>query len=160
MSATDLSMHLLRQREVLELMLFKLEELEMLLSTGRTRWVHHATVEVDRVAKALTSATIERDALFFDVAAEWGAPEATALRELIDVAPTDAWREVLGSHHEALSALAAEIAEKKGSVNQHLRTALRVTQETIAGLGEPTGEYAASGSRVADAGSRLLDVRV
>jgi len=140
-SATDLSMHLLRQREVLELMLFKLEELEMLLSTGRTRWVHHATVEVDRVAKALTTATIERDALFFDVAA-------------------DAWREVLGSHHEALSALAAEIAEKKGSVNQHLRTALRVTQETIAGLGEPTGEYAASGSRVADAGSRLLDVRV
>ncbi|MDR6690532.1 hypothetical protein J2X55_001431 [Microbacterium sp. 1154] len=160
MSATDLSMHLLRQREVLELMLFKLEELELLLSTGRTRWIQRATVEVERVAQALTAGTIERDTLFVDVAAEWGVPEATSLRELIDVAPTDAWREVLGSHHEALSDLAAEIAEKKGSVDQHLRSALRVTQETIAGLGEPTGEYAASGSRVAGAGSRLLDVQV
>jgi len=159
-SATDLSMHLLRQREVLELMLFKLEELELLLSTGRTRWIQRATVEVERVAQALTAGTIERDTLFVDVAAEWGVPEATSLRELIDVAPTDAWREVLGSHHEALSDLAAEIAEKKGSVDQHLRSALRVTQETIAGLGEPTGEYAASGSRVAGAGSRLLDVQV
>lgn len=160
MSATDLSMHLLRQREVLELMLFKLDELEMLLSTGRTRWVQHATVEVDRVAKALTAGTIERDTLFVEVAAGWGAPEATTLRELVEVAPTDAWREVMGSHHDALSALAAEIAEKKSSVNQHLRTALRVTQETIAGLGEPSGEYAASGDRVGGTGSRLLDVQV
>lgn len=160
MAATDLSMHLLRQRELLELMLFKLEELELLVTTGRTRWVPQATTEVERVAKALGSAAILRDTIFVDVATEWGAPEATTLRELVEVAPTEAWREVMGSHHAVMTGLADEIAQKRDIVNQHLRAALRVTQETIAGFGEPTGEYAASGSLIAGRGSRLLDVQV
>lgn len=160
MAATDLSMQLLRQRELLELMLFKLEELEMLVTTGRTRWVQHATSEVERVAKALASGAILRDTMFVDVATQWGAPEATTLRELVEIAPTEAWREVMGSHHAVMTGLAGEIAQKRNAVNQHLRTALRVTQETIAGLGEPTGEYAASGALVGGAGSRLLDVQV
>lgn len=160
MAATDLSMQLLRQRELLELMLFKLEELEMLLTTGRTRWVAQATTEVERVAKALTAGTILRDSLFVEVAVEFGVPEAVTLRELVDAAPTEAWREVFGSHHAEMIGLADEIAQKKAAVNQHLRTALRVTQETIAGLGDPSGEYGASGALVSGRASRLLDVQV
>jgi hypothetical protein len=43
---------------------------------------------------------------------------------------------------------------------QRLRTAIRVTQETIAGLGVPTGEYDTHGDVVRGADARLLDTRV
>lgn len=160
MAATDLSMHLLRQRELMELMLFKLEELEMLVTTGRTRWVRHATAEVERVITAVGAGTISRDSIFVEVAEEWGAGDASTLRDLVAVAPTEAWREVMQSHLDVMTQLADEIAQKRGAVDQLLRTALRVTQETIAGLGEPTGEYAAAGSRRSTPASRLLDVQV
>ncbi|MFJ4037750.1 flagellar protein FlgN [Microbacterium sp. NPDC090007] len=160
MAATDLSVHLLRQRELMELLLFKLEELEMLVTTGRTRWVRHASAEVERVIEAIGAGALARDGVFVEVAREWGVPEAMTLRELVEVAPGEAWREVMQSHLEVMTQLADEIAQKRSAVDRHLRTALRVTQETIAGLGEPTGEYAATGSRLTAPSSRLLDVQV
>ncbi len=160
MAATDLSMHLLRQRELMELMLFKLEELEMLVTTGRTRWVRHATAEVERVIAAIGAGTIARDTVFVEVAEEWGAGDVSTLRDLVAAAPTEAWREVMQSHLDAMTQLADEIAQKRSAVDQLLRTALRVTQETIAGWGEPTGEYAAAGTHRSTPASRLLDVQV
>lgn len=161
MAAHDLSMHLIRERELLELLLFKLDVQQMLLATGRTRWIPQTVNEIERVLAQMPTTALTRDTLVVAVSAEWGAPDATTLRELIDVAPTDAWREVLSGHLDAMLGLAAEIGEMKKINEQRLRTALRVTQETIAGLGVPTGEYDQSGDVVRGSGaSRLLDTRV
>lgn len=161
MAAHDLSIHLIRERELLELLLFKLDVQQMLLATGRTRWIPQTVNEIERVLATMPSTALTRDSLVVAVAAEWSVPEATTLRELIDAAPTDAWREVLSGHFDAMLALAAEIGEMKKVNEQRLRTALRVTQETIAGLGAPTSEYDHSGAVVRDAApSRLLDTRV
>lgn len=161
MAAHDLSMHLIRERELLELLLFKLDVQQMLLATGRTRWIPQTVNEIERVLAAMPTTALTRDTLVVAVAAEWGAPEATTLRQLIEAAPTDAWREVLTGHLDAMLGLAAEIGEMKKINEQRLRTALRVTQETIAGLGVATGEYDNSGDVVRDGGaSRLLDTRV
>lgn len=161
MAAHDLSMHLIRERELLELLLFKLDVQQMLLATGRTRWIPQTVNEIERVLATMPTTALTRDTLVVAVAAEWGAPEATTLRQLIDAAPTEAWREVLTGHLDAMLGLAAEIGEMKKINEQRLRTALRVTQETIAGLGAPTGEYDNSGDVVRGGGaSRLLDTRV
>lgn len=160
MAAHDLSMHLLRERELLETLLFKLDEQQMLLATGRNRWIRHASTEIERVLAAMPTIALSRDALVVAVADEWGAPEATTLRQLIAAAPSDGWREVLEGHLSAMTALADEIEQMKQVNEQRLRTAIRVTQETIAGLGEPTGEYTPSGDVVRGADARLLDTRM
>ncbi|WP_341934305.1 flagellar protein FlgN [Microbacterium sp. LWO14-1.2] len=160
MAAHDLSMQLMRERDLLEVLLFKLDEQQMLLATGRNRWIQNAANEIDRVLAAMPTVALSRDTLVVAVADEWGVPEATTLRELIDAAPTDAWREVMSGHLEAMTSLAEEIAQMKKVNEQRLRTAIRVTQETIAGLGTPTGEYDPSGDVVRDGDARLLDTRV
>ncbi|MDL9977857.1 flagellar export chaperone FlgN [Microbacterium sp. ASV49] len=159
LSAHELSMQLMRERDLLELMLFKLEEQQMLLATGRNRWIKHAADELGRVAAAMPAAAMKRDGLAAAVAVEWGVPDGTTLRDLIDVAPTDAWREVLQGHLTVMTGLADEILEMKKINEQRLRTALRVTQETIAGLGVPTGEYDLAGGVVRGGRSQLLDTR-
>ena len=49
MGANELSALLWRERELLELLTFKLEEEQLLLTAGRTRWIEHATREVEQV---------------------------------------------------------------------------------------------------------------
>ena len=159
MTAHDLSMHLMRERDLLELMLFKLETQQTLLGTGRSRWVGHTAGVVERGAEAMTTAALERATFVTAVAAEWGAPEVETLSELVAVAPTDGWREVLQGHQAAMVALADEIGEMKTVNEMRLRSALRVTQETIAGLGEPTGEYDATGVVSGGGEARFLDTR-
>ena len=159
MAADDLSAHLLRERELLELLVFKLDVQQMILATGRTRWIGQTTTEIERVVAAMPALAITRDTLVVAVADEWGVPDAETLRELIDAAPTDAWREVFAGHLTAMLDLADEIGEMKKVNELRLRTALRVTQETIAGLGVPTGEYDPSGGVVHDRGARLLDAK-
>ncbi len=158
-AAHDLSMQLMRERELLELLLFKLDVQQTLLATGRNRWIRHAVTEIERVLAAMPTVALSRDTLVVAVADEWGVPEASTLSELIDAAPTDAWREVFSEHLRSMSALAEEIEQMKQINEQRLRTAIRVTQETIAGLGVPSGEYAADGEVVRDADARLLDTR-
>lgn len=160
MAAHDLSMQLMREREMLELLLFKLDVQQMLVASGRNRWIRHAVNEVERVVSAMPTTALSRDALVVAVAEEWGVPDATTLKELIDAAPTEAWREIFTGHLEVMVALADEIGAMKQINEQRLRAALRVTQETIAGLGIPTGEYDTAGDVVRDSGSRLLDTQV
>ncbi|WP_439593533.1 flagellar export chaperone FlgN [Microbacterium sp.] len=161
MAAHDLSMHLMREREMLELLLFKLDVQQMLLATGRTRWIPQTAKEIERVIAAMPALALTRDTLVVSVGSEWGAPEAKTLKELIDAAPTDAWREVMTGHLTAMIDLATEIGELKKLNEQRLRTAVRVTQETIAGLGVATGEYDQAGDVVrGGGGSVLLDTRV
>lgn len=159
MPAHELSMQLLRERDLLELLLFKLDVQQTLLATGRTRWIKHAANEIERVIAAMPAAAMRRDALVVTVAEAWGVADATTLRALIDAAATGAWREVLTGHLDAMTILADEIAEMKKVNEQRLRTALRVTQETIASLGDPTGVYDPTGGVARGSGTHLLDAK-
>ena len=49
----DLSARLWHERELLDLLTFKLEEEQLLLTAGRTRWISHATREVEQVLERL-----------------------------------------------------------------------------------------------------------
>jgi hypothetical protein len=147
MGANDLSTLLWRERELLELLVFKLEEEQLLLTAGRSRWLHHATREVEAVLARLRVSGIERTVEASTVAVEWGLDEEATLRQLVEHAPSETWRDILQSHLTALTALTAQIAEVRDTNMTYLRAATRATQETLATVGaEPLGSYDGRGA--------------
>ena len=53
MGLAEVSTVLWTERELLELLLFKLEEEQLVLASGRTRWLAHATREVEMVIEQI-----------------------------------------------------------------------------------------------------------
>ncbi|MGT2425885.1 flagellar protein FlgN [Amnibacterium kyonggiense] len=161
MSVNDLSSLLWRERELLEMLVFKLEEEQLLLTAGRSKWLQHATREVEQVLVHLRTAGIERTVEASSVAVAWGLPEDATLRQLAEGAD-EAWRDVLLSHLGALTALTSQIADLRDTNLTYLRAATRATQETLATVGtatvDPFAYGARGGQRVpAAAGARLFD---
>ena len=93
MSVNDLSTLLWRERELLELLVFKLEEEQLLLTAGRSKWLHHATREVEQVLGHLRTTGIERTVEASSVAVQWGLAEDATLRQLAEGAPDEVWRD-------------------------------------------------------------------
>ncbi len=62
MSLIELSSVLWRTRELMELLLFKLEEEQVLLASGRSRWLAHATREVEMVLEQMRETEVIRAA--------------------------------------------------------------------------------------------------
>ena len=160
MAASELSAQLWQERELLELLLFKLEEEQLLLIAGKSRWISHATREVEQVMERMRLAGLARSVNVTTVAEEYGlGPDAT-LRELAAAAPDGVWSDILSSHLIAMTELTGQIAEVRDTNERLLREAARSTQETLSGLTGTTypGLYGAGGeTRPADAGGRLFD---
>src|SRR2546430_1250639 len=108
MSLTDLSSVFWRLRELLELLLFKLEEEQLLLASGRTRWVAHATREVELVLDQIRHTEVVRAAHTQAVAAELNLPPDASLANLCLQAPAPGG-ELLRQHRQAFLTLTAEI---------------------------------------------------
>ena len=153
MSVNDLSTLLWHERELLELLVFKLEEEQLLLTAGRSKWLHHATREVEAVLAKLRTTGIERTVEASAVAIEWALPEDATLRTLVEGAPDSVWQDVLQSHLTALASLTERIAEVRDTNLTYLRAATRATQETLANVGAggstTTQEYTGRGVRTA-----------
>ena len=60
MGLNELSGVLWRERQLLELLLFKLEEEQLILTSGRTQWLGHATREVESVLDQIRTAELGR----------------------------------------------------------------------------------------------------
>jgi hypothetical protein len=80
----EVSTILWRERQLLELLLFKLEEEQLLLAAGRTRWLAHATREVESVLEELKHAELARAVEVARVAEELGITGESSLRELAE----------------------------------------------------------------------------
>lgn len=158
MGANELSSVLWHERELLELLLFKLEEQQLILTAGKARWVTHATREVEQVVDRIRSSGIGRGVEIDAVATEWGTGPDASLRELAAAAPSGPWGEILLEHHRALAELTAQIASVREGNEALLRAALRSSQEAAAGDGPDAGTYDARGATAsAQAGARIID---
>jgi FlgN protein len=147
MGAQELSTLLWRERELLELLMFKLEEEQLLLTSGKSRWLPFATREVEQVLERLRENGLERAMAVTEVGEDWGVKDDDAtLRMIITKAPSDAWRDNFTGHLNALTELAASISELRDSNVQYLRAASRVTQETLASLSVETATYNSRGA--------------
>jgi hypothetical protein len=164
MGANELSALLWHERELLDLLIFKLTEEQLLLTAGKTRWLSHATSEVEQVVRRLRSSGLSRTIEVGVVAEEWNvtADEPT-LDNLAAAAPPGPWGEILRAHLEAMTAQTVQIKELRDVNESFLRFAARSAQETTAELLPQTGTYDAHGSTrqdTASSGGNLFDTKL
>jgi hypothetical protein len=156
-SLTELSSVLWRTRELMELLLFKLEEEQVLLAAGRSRWLAHATREVELVLDQIRQAEVIRAAHSQAVAIELNLPVDASLAQLADAAPMP-WFELLHQHRKAFLTLTAEIGGM-AELNRDLLTAgQRAARETMLVVSGSVETYGRDGQSVAGTRrARLVD---
>ncbi|MDP5226352.1 MULTISPECIES: flagellar protein FlgN [Arthrobacter] len=156
MAIHDLSARLWEERELLDLLTFKLEEEQLLLTAGKTRWLPHATREVEQVLERLAASGLARAVAASGVALEWGLPEESTLRELAGGAPEGPWGEILSAHLAAMTDQTALIRQLRDANAQFLRAAARSTQETLADAAAAGTTYDAKGRAASDGEARMF----
>lgn len=159
MPMTSLNALLWREREMLDLLEFKLEEQQLLLVGGKSQWLDRATKEIDIVLEKVNAASLARAVESATVAAELGLDDDAPLSQIVAATGEEAWRETLESHLGALRSAAARIAQLRDTNSAYLRSAHRATQETLAAL--DTDAYGGPGnSSSQDADPRILDTEI
>ncbi len=157
MGVAELSAVLWRERQLLELLLFKLEEEQLVLSSGRSRWLGHATREVEQVLDQIRTAELGRSIEAAAAARDFGLEPGSGLLALAKTAPAP-WDELLSSHREAFVSLTAQIQDVAGGNRELLAGSHRAAQETILGLQETVQTYDTRGAASSGtATAQLLD---
>lgn len=157
MGLNELSGVLWRERQLLELLLFKLEEEQLILTSGRTQWLGHATREVESVLDQIRTAELGRAMEADAAASEVGVPIGSGLRAIADAAPNP-WNTLLADHHAAFVTLTDQINSLAGANRELLSASHRATRETLLSLQETVDTYDPRGAATASAaGARLLD---
>ncbi len=108
MALSDVSNILWRERQLLELLVFKLEEEQLVLAAGRSRWLAYATREVENVLGEIKRIELERAVLVADAGRDLGLSGSPTLRELGGLTPNP-WDGIFAEHRRALLNLAQEI---------------------------------------------------
>jgi hypothetical protein len=109
MGLSDASSILWRQRQLLELLLYKLEVEHSLLSGGRARWLARATNEVGVVLEELQTTELSRAIAMDEVAELLELQPGSTLRVIAEAAPAP-WGSIFAEHRVAFLALTDEIA--------------------------------------------------
>jgi len=123
-----------RERELLEVLLFKLVETRLILESGEVRFLSRATREVERAR----TRTREVDLVRATTVAQHA--DGGTLRKLAATAP-EPWPGIFRDHHDLLVALVAEIevtAHRNAGEARAGLDALRL-QKVSAGLSEHPG---------------------
>jgi FlgN protein len=135
MALSDVSNILWRERQLLELLVFKLEEEQLVLAAGRSRWLVYATREVENVLGEIKRIELERAVAVADAGRELGLSGSPTLRELGGL--TDApWDGIFAEHRRALLTLAQEIDSITKSNRDLLQRGHQAAREAIAAMGE------------------------
>src|SRR5690348_16524203 len=108
MSLSEISNILWRERRLLELLAFKLEEEDLVLASGRNRWMARASGEVDAIVDEIKHVRLERAIRLADSSAELGLSDTPTLRELAHAVPPP-WDGIFTEHGRVLQTLAREV---------------------------------------------------
>jgi hypothetical protein len=104
----DVSNILWRERNLLELLAFKLDAERLLARAGRTRWLARADHEVEMVLGELKAVELERGIHVQVLGEELGLEGDATLLLLAETAPGE-WGGILNDHRRALLALARDV---------------------------------------------------
>ncbi|MDQ1534299.1 MAG: hypothetical protein QOF28_2060 [Actinomycetota bacterium] len=104
----DVSNILWRERNLLELLAFKLDAERLLARAGRTRWLARADHEVELVLGELKAVELERGIQVQALGVELGLEADATLLLLAESAP-DEWSGILSDHRRALLDLARDV---------------------------------------------------
>ena len=155
----NLSLILWRERELLDTLLFKLEQEQLILASGRTRWLARCAGEVEAVLEAIRETEVLRAVAADAAAASIGLRDNSSLRALADAAE-EPWCTILADHRDAFAALTAEILELAGANRDLISAGFLSARETLKSLAEDEAAdgYSPDGSAVVESiPHRLLD---
>jgi hypothetical protein len=134
-----------RERELLETLLYRLELEELVMASGRTRWLANAARDVEESAAALREFEVLRAVAAGEAAEAAGLDPNASLSELIATAP-EPWRGILGEHRDSFLSLTDEIARVAATNRALIVSGLRATQDTLLGLDRGSTTYTSAGS--------------
>ena len=155
MSMEDLSSVLWRERELLETLLFKLEVEQLVLATGRTRWLAPAAREIEEVLDAVRETELLRNLAADAVALELGLDPNPSLLDIAE-ACDEPWRSIWLDHRETFTAVSAEITEMAANNRELLTSGYQAAKATLLSLSDQPGTYAADGTTVSARRSSLV----
>jgi hypothetical protein len=140
-----LSTLLWREQELLDLLLFKAEEKQYLILTGKTRWLSRIAHEIEVVLDQLRVLEVERAAATEEIAGRLGVGANPSLRQLAEAAPAP-WNDLLAKHHEALLVLVTELRSLSDSNRELIEGGLAAIGEVL-GANRPAsaGTYGVTG---------------
>ena len=148
MGLAEVSTVLWRERELLELLLFKLDEEQLVLTSGRTRWLARATKEVEMVLAEIRRTELARATEVQSTATALGLGTELSLNQLADAAP-EPWAGLLREHRAAFLALTAEISQVAEANRDLLSSGQRAVHEALLSLGDDERTYTPAGHAVA-----------
>jgi hypothetical protein len=156
-----LSQILWRERELLDTLLFKLEQEQLVLASGRNRWLMRAAREVEQVLETIRQTEILRSVAADEAAAALGLEYNPSLRALAE-ATEEPWRSILTDHHEAFLAVTREITALADANRELITVGYRSARETLMSMGDGAEGYNADGDAVTVSGTRqrLVDWRL
>ncbi len=126
MDYQHLSTLLWREQELLDLLLFKAEEKQYLILTGKTRWLARIAHEIEVILDQLRTLEVER------AAATEAAP-----------AP---WNDLFAKHHEALLVLVTDLRSLSDANRDLIEGGLAALGDVLMQAKTPTaGTYGATG---------------
>lgn len=132
---SEVSNILWRERQLLELLTFKLEEEQLVLAAGRTRWLNHATREVETVLGEIKRVELDRAVHVEALARSLGLADTPNLRQVAEVVPAP-WDRIFDEHRNALLTAAHDIDAVAKSNRDLLSRGQTATREALAALGE------------------------
>lgn len=159
MAYSDVSNILWRERQLLELLQFKLEVEQSLLATGRTRWLSHATREIEMIIDEVKQVEVVRSMEVQALCEQLGLIDLPTLSSLVGALP-EPWSGIFEEHRQAFLLATQEIVGLAESNRELLARGYSAAREALATLGAARVEtYGPGGLSVArsGAGTHLLD---
>ena len=135
MGLREVSAILWRERHLLELLLFKLDEEQLVLAAGRTRWLARATREVEMVLEEIRQTELERAVEVSRVAVDLGLGAGASLRQLAEAA-SEPWRGILAEHREAFLTLTDEVTALVQTNRELLVRGQKAVRDVLASIGD------------------------
>ena len=138
MGFAEVSNILWNERQLLDLLLFKLEEEQLVLASGRARWLTHATREVEMVLEQVRVTELSRAVAVDALAAELGLQSNASLRMLAEASPAP-WSGIFDEHRKAFTEAAQEIQNTATSNKDLLARGYAATRDALTWLAETAG---------------------
>lgn len=140
-----LSTLLWREQELLDLLLFKAEEKQYLILSGKTRWLARIAHEIEVILDQLRTLEVERSAATEVIAGRLGLSADPSLRQVAEAAPAP-WDDLLAQHHEALLTLITDLRSLSDANRDLIEGGLSAIGDALLRTRPPaTGTYGASG---------------
>jgi FlgN protein len=127
----EVSTILWRERQMLELLVFKLEEEQLILAAGKAKWLPHATREVEMILEQIKRVELVRSIKVDALATDLGLEPGPTLRILAETCEQP-WAGIFDGHRLAFLQAVEEIRILAETNRSLLARGHQVTREALA----------------------------